>query len=314
MEAIFAAAFLLVGVPVAVYLIRTGRFDPSDRLPPGASPWPLVVAVAWGLLAFLAAQSAYALIRGRAAGPVGATQPTTAAAEAVKPVPPPESNPRLADLPPRHVAFLATVPHAAAFLAILGFDLFVYGGHLGRLGFSACHLPRGVLLGLAYGVVFIPLVFGGAVLTEWAYRAIRYTHPNEHDLLQVLGLPGEWWVRVALVAGATVVAPLSEELLFRGHLQNFLRRALSRIGHRRGDVESADPPAPPAWAVWLAIGLTSAMFAAVHAPWTWPPIFLLSLLLGWVYERTGNLWAAVALHAAFNGVSTLLFLLARGPN
>jgi membrane protease YdiL (CAAX protease family) len=54
--------------------------------------------------------------------------------------------------------------------------------------------------------------------------------------------------------------------------------------------------------------LTSALFAGVHAPWTWPPIFLLSLCLGWAYEQSGNLWASVAVHAAFNTISTIIFL------
>ncbi len=35
---------------------------------------------------------------------------------------------------------------------------------------------------------------------------------------------------------------------------------------------------------------------------------LLSLGLGALYERTGNLWAAILMHAAFNGVQMILFL------
>jgi membrane protease YdiL (CAAX protease family) len=59
---------------------------------------------------------------------------------------------------------------------------------------------------------------------------------------------------------------------------------------------------------WIAIVLTSLAFAIVHDLWTWPPIFVLSLGLGWVYERTRNLWVPTVIHALFNGLSTAIYL------
>ena len=62
----------------------------------------------------------------------------------------------------------------------------------------------------------------------------------------------------------------------------------------------------------LPILLTSFFFAAMHLS-QWPApvaIFLLSMALGTVYQRTGSLLAAVTMHATFNGVNTLLLLLA----
>ncbi len=62
----------------------------------------------------------------------------------------------------------------------------------------------------------------------------------------------------------------------------------------------------------LPILLTSFFFAAMHLS-QWPApvaIFLLSMALGTVYERSGSLLAAITMHATFNGVNTLLLLLA----
>lgn len=70
-----------------------------------------------------------------------------------------------------------------------------------------------------------------------------------------------------------------------------------------------DPPGPRWVEAWLAIVITSGVFAIIHPLWTAPIIFFLSLAIGYVYERTGNLWAAVGLHALFNASSTALFLL-----
>ena len=42
-----------------------------------------------------------------------------------------------------------------------------------------------------------------------------------------------------------------------------------------------------------------------------PPIFLLALCLGYAYERTGNLWTTITMHALFNTTCTLLFIFTR---
>ena len=44
-------------------------------------------------------------------------------------------------------------------------------------------------------------------------------------------------------------------------------------------------------------------------PDQFPTLFTLSLALGYIYERTGNLWAAVSLHAIFNSINLALNLL-----
>ena len=58
--------------------------------------------------------------------------------------------------------------------------------------------------------------------------------------------------------------------------------------------------------------LTSLLFASVHAP-QWPApiaLFVLALVIGTVYYRTGSLIAAIFMHATFNGLSTLVLFLA----
>jgi len=62
----------------------------------------------------------------------------------------------------------------------------------------------------------------------------------------------------------------------------------------------------------LAILVTSTLFASVHPLWSFPIIFLLALALGYAYERTGNLWVSITMHAMFNTISTVLFLLGAG--
>lgn len=64
-----------------------------------------------------------------------------------------------------------------------------------------------------------------------------------------------------------------------------------------------------AWQSWLAVLITSLLFAGIHPLWSVPGIFILSLGLGYVYERTGNLWACITIHLLFNSISTAYYML-----
>lgn len=143
-----------------------------------------------------------------------------------------------------------------------------------------------VLVGLPILVVLTNLAL---IVTQVVWTLIGYRHETVHDLLQLMqraeGRPG---VLYLAVVNAVVLAPVFEEFFFRGHLQTALTALLPRR--------------------WMAIVLTSFLFAAMHGPWMIPPIFVLSLIVGYVYERTGNLWVAIAMHVGFNATSTLMFL------
>jgi uncharacterized protein len=119
-------------------------------------------------------------------------------------------------------------------------------------------------------------------------------------LLDLLGSPPEPEVAeraialldpVVVVLAVVVLAPIAEELFFRGIVFN----AWLREGGRR----------------WAYVG-SAALFAAVHLSFVSVlPIFLLGLALAWVYERTRNLLAPIVMHATVNGISVAIALLER---
>jgi membrane protease YdiL (CAAX protease family) len=82
-----------------------------------------------------------------------------------------------------------------------------------------------------------------------------------------------------------VVAPLVEEIFFRGFLYPGLREKYG----------------------WIPAALISAaLFAAVHLqPIVMPPIFLLGLLFAYLYERTESIWPGVIMHFATNTLGLL---------
>jgi membrane protease YdiL (CAAX protease family) len=145
---------------------------------------------------------------------------------------------------------------------------------------------------LGFLVVF-PIVIGCGFLLENLYNAIGYKHPLSHDLLTAIKGEQNVGMKALQIFGAAIVAPAFEEYLFRGHIQTALVRLFGPRSIAR---------------VWLAILVTSVLFAGVHPAWMAPLIFVLALCLGYAYERTGNLWVPIVIHACFNTLETILFL------
>lgn len=80
-----------------------------------------------------------------------------------------------------------------------------------------------------------------------------------------------------------VIAPIAEELLFRGYLFGKLRKY-----------------AP----LWISIFITSALFALVHFAWNVGlDVFALSIVLCLLRVISGSLWPSIMLHMLKNGVA-----------
>ncbi|MBX3356313.1 MAG: CPBP family intramembrane metalloprotease [Phycisphaeraceae bacterium] len=124
-----------------------------------------------------------------------------------------------------------------------------------------------------------------------------------HETLRKMEQGGFSFETALLVIGAVVIAPVVEEVLYRGVLQQTLRRAGASA---RG-----------------AILITTTLFTIMHlgdgaidqeSAWTaLPALFVLGLLFGVLYERSGRLAAPIAAHALFNLVNVLVMLLRAAP-
>lgn len=117
-----------------------------------------------------------------------------------------------------------------------------------------------------------------------------------HESLRELLTPREG-VSTALRVGAlafhaVVLAPVFEEIVYRLCLQSALVAAFRRS--------------------WLAIALSSAIFALVHAGsvplHAMPVLFGVGALCGVLFERTGRIGPAILAHAAFNALNLAMAL------
>ncbi len=160
----------------------------------------------------------------------------------------------------------------------------------GALGFRGW---RGLVAGAVAGLIALPLCFvqlqACQVLWNWLWPQ---RPPPVHDALAAIGHNAWGTPGVAMVAvGAALIAPLSEELFFRGML-------LQALWRRTGGP-------------WLAIILSALLFASIHVavPQTILPLLTLGLILGYVRVRYRSLAACVLAHALFNARTIAIALL-----
>ncbi|MGH7415127.1 MAG: lysostaphin resistance A-like protein [Candidatus Rokuibacteriota bacterium] len=176
-------------------------------------------------------------------------------------------------------ALLVGVP--ASSLALIAIALLAAGRpRRERLRLVPSRVPaRGItamtvgILALSQALESLTLLLGvgpGANL-EWIARTLATATP--------LGL-----LLAVLAVGA--LAPVGEELFFRGFMQTRLRRV---------------------WRAGPAILVTALAFGLIHGEWVHGVLAAgIGLYLGWVTERSGSVIPAVICHVVNNTVSVLL--------
>lgn len=197
-----------------------------------------------------------------------------------------------------NAGFLLMIP-VCLVIAHLVFPGGLRGFGLGRRAFGVD--LRDTLPGLLVAFSLTTLV---VLVTDFILRLLTPDFkPPEHAVFQALEHPAtEPWLGVLVVGGAFILAPLAEELLFRGMLQSAVQKGLVLV---MGGV----PRTRIAWHRWFAVVIAAVVFGAGHlsVPHHIPALIALGLLLGFLYERTGSLVLPILIHMLFNGKSLLWY-------
>lgn len=131
-------------------------------------------------------------------------------------------------------------------------------------------------------VVFaLGLGFWGAML--WGVFLLAFGQRAQEPIVPFFGEGA--WAFVSVFGVAAILAPLVEEILFRGFLFGGLRTRLSPL---------------------RAALVSGAIFGAIHLqPLAFPALFLLGVLLALLYHRTGSLWAPILMHFCINAFAVV---------
>lgn len=134
------------------------------------------------------------------------------------------------------------------------------------------------------------MTFGASAVSEFIYHRLGKPFSSQPNIDLILSTKDPRRV-VFFVFYAVIMAPVTEELLFRGFLFPALKAR---------------------WGLWGSWVLTALIFAALHMHMpTFLPLFLLGLVLGAIYEITGSLPLCMMVHCFFNAGTALLLLIVR---
>jgi membrane protease YdiL (CAAX protease family) len=191
----------------------------------------------------------------------------------------------------------------AQFAYILLAEAFTLGGvwaflRAYRSNFLTIGLRRPKPSDVAYGLMAAPVYYVLYLLTVGVVsHFVQGFDVNQQQNIGFNDVHGVTALTLTFIS-LVILPPITEEILVRGFLYSSLKKALPLI--------------------WAALG-TSVMFAIAHLPegGSSGPLyiaaldtFVLSLVLIYLREKTGGLWASITLHAIKNGVAFLaLFIL-----
>jgi len=178
-----------------------------------------------------------------------------------------------------------SIVYSSLILGIIGVMGFQRESALEFFGLKPSLFPKVAGKGLLWLVATYPLILATQSLVQAIFgenddsqMIVRYflEHPDPRH-------------RAAVIVMAVIVAPVAEEILFRGYFYGVIRRYGGRIA---------------------AILTSSLLFAAIHVHLpSMLGLGILAVILCLLYERTGSLWATITMHATFNAttIAVLIF-------
>jgi membrane protease YdiL (CAAX protease family) len=181
----------------------------------------------------------------------------------------------------------------------LAFQSFMYAFLLGALYLLISwryRRPFWSSIGWALPIPHAPrlLALGAALAIGLSSLGVLLRAPLVHSPIEDM-ITSRASLAVVMLFGI-LLAPLFEEILFRGFLLPLLARTLGP---------------------WLGIFLTTLPFALLHGPqnaWAWQQVVLIGVagaVFGYVRHRTGSTSASFLLHAAYNATGFLGFAITR---
>ena len=147
-------------------------------------------------------------------------------------------------------------------------------------------LTRGYLLSKPWGTLLWVALFSLGTIIPLSFLYEQLGIEMDENTQQIFSsLMKEPWGYVAV----GILAPLAEEVVFRGAILRTLLGIMSKKNH------------------WVAIMISAAIFGAVHCNQAqFINALLMGLLLGWMYYRTQSLVPGILLHWVNNTMAYVL--------
>ncbi len=213
------------------------------RIRPAEPVWPMAVGIAAAFVGMIIAGGMAALV-------LNVTSPAAVSGATTPPGALEAGGPQFDPVQMMQVSAISWVGAVGA--ALLSLAVARAAGLGGRLGLSLRQLPRGLLTGVAALLVVIPCMFTAAAAFQIVRKAMGFPPDAMHEILRALRENPEPRVIAWSLISAVVIAPVAEEILFRGFIQTSLVHGLAWLfgGERRSEAppagfEVVGHPLPP---------------------------------------------------------------------
>ena len=157
-----------------------------------------------------------------------------------------------------------------------------------------------------------PLIMAAILLTMFFGEQIwgREYQMQQHQQLTMITEYPQLPLRIMIFIVAVVIASFFEEMLFRGLFQTTIRSYFeARLWSPIARVTGHEDHVTDRYGAWIAILISSGLFAATHADTGhWPALFVLGVCLGYAYEKSGSLFRPIFIHSLFNATSIIATL------
>ncbi len=125
---------------------------------------------------------------------------------------------------------------------------------------------------------------------------------TKHDQLKSIADHAQLPLQIIIVITTVIIAPIFEELLFRGLFQTMIASFLEGSDFAETYIKTKQ-------SAWLAIVCSSIIFASIHANIShWPALFVLAMCLGYAYEKSGSIIRPIFIHIIFNAINIITAL------
>ncbi|MFZ5944325.1 MAG: CPBP family intramembrane glutamic endopeptidase [Bacillota bacterium] len=185
-----------------------------------------------------------------------------------------------------NVLLVSSFIQTALFLLFIGYYVFFkYKISFKYLGLVKTRFGHWLKIGFINGIILFFAVVIMGIIINW----VSPIEVKPQPIAEIIMSAQTNWEMVIPFIVASIFAPISEELFFRGFLYPSLR---SKIGILRGMV------------------VTSLIFGGLHFDLVrMIPLAFGGIWLNWLYEKSGSIYTSIVAHSVWNGIMTMLIFL-----
>jgi|GEM_PF-1690655 len=144
------------------------------------------------------------------------------------------------------------------------------------------------LNGLYYYLLFLPILFVVTAFSFYIFKAINFT-PEPQEIILLYLRTDSFYLMFIIFFLSCIVAPFSEELIFRGMIYAGLKQRFS---------------------IPLSMILSSLIFALLHNEiFVMAGLFAFGIFLSYLFEKHKNLWLSISVHFFNNFFTTVIILM-----